>query len=390
MINTEEVTTEMQSHGLEPREYQTRIISKTCNHFLTGKKSILIESPTGSGKTAMGLTVLKLLQKHQPNIQYGWVAMRRKLLDQAEKENQKIGVTNIKFISMFDKNPPKIDLLITDEGHHSAARTCAELYVKTESKLTLGLSGTPFRTDRVQLCYEKIINDYGVRFLIEKGYLSQFDQYAIPKWTVQTVAHRFLDDPEKWGKSIIFMPTQEQCYDLQNILLNNGIMADVILGSDSETRREEIFNSFETGESKVIINVYLLSEGFDCPDLKSVWVRDACKLATIQMSGRALRKDPGYENKIAQIIQSEQTPFPYTKIAKPRMQYIYDKKWLSLEPRQNVNNIMHLIRKKVLTKQIVLPQYLTNTTKRITSISIDENGKAIMGHSKPRRNTTRR
>jgi superfamily II DNA or RNA helicase len=277
-----------------------------------------------------------------------------------------------------------MDLLITDEGHHSAARTCAELYVKTGAKLTLGLSGTSFRTDRVQLCYEKIISDYGVRFLIEEGYLSQYDQYAIPKWTVQTVAHRFLDDPEKWGKSVIFMPTQEQCYDLQNILLNNGIMADVILGTDSETRREEIYNSFESGESQVIINVYLLSEGFDCPDLKSVWVRDSCKLATIQMAGRVLRKDPGYEGKIAQIIQSEQTPFPYTKVAKPRMQHIYDNGWLSLEPGQNVNKIMHLVRKKILTKEVILPSYLTNKTNRITSISV-ENGRIKVTRGKPNR-----
>lgn len=387
MIKPEEIITEMQTHGLEPRDYQIRIIGKTCNCFLTDKKSVLVESPTGSGKTPIGLTILKLLQKYKPNIRYGWVAMRRKLLTQAEKENQRIGVTNIQFISMFDKNPPKVDLLITDEGHHSAARTCAELYQKTEAELSLGLSGTPFRTDRVQLCFEKIINDYGVRYLIEKGYLSQFDQYAIPKWTTQTIAQRFLENPTKWGKSIIFMHTQEQCYELQNILTSNGITAEVIIGSDSETRREEIFNTFENGKLQVIINVYLLSEGFDCPDLKSVWVRDACKLATIQMSGRVLRKDPSYEDKVAQIIQSEQTPFPYSKVAKPRMQYIYSDQWLSLTPNQCIDNIMHIVRKRVLTKQVDLPDYLTSAKKRIVSLKVNEHGVVKVNHGKHTRRT---
>ncbi len=83
---------------IETRPYQVRIVSKTFK-MLTGQyrdgagnlqdniKSVMIESPTGSGKTIMGLLALKYLQTHVPDLHIGWVAHRRNLLDQAAREN---------------------------------------------------------------------------------------------------------------------------------------------------------------------------------------------------------------------------------------------------------------------------------------------------------------
>ena len=51
---------------------------------------------------------------------------------------------------------------------------------------------------------------------------------------------------------------------------------------------------------------------------------------------------------------------------------------------QNINKIMHLVRKKILTKEVILPSYLTNKTKRITSISV-ENGRIKITRGKPRK-----
>jgi superfamily II DNA or RNA helicase len=104
--------------GVEPRPYQTRIIDKVVSMFLgthcngagevePAARSVMIESPTGSGKTLMGLFVAKVLQQ-QTGVRVGWVAMRRNLLQQADAENRDkgIGVDSIRFISMFEKDPP--------------------------------------------------------------------------------------------------------------------------------------------------------------------------------------------------------------------------------------------------------------------------------------------
>src|SRR3954462_8738316 len=45
--------------NVEPRPYQARIVTKALDHFRRGLRSVLIESPTGSGKTVMGLLVAR-------------------------------------------------------------------------------------------------------------------------------------------------------------------------------------------------------------------------------------------------------------------------------------------------------------------------------------------
>ena len=103
---------------VEPRPYQARIVRKTLDMFLgslrngagevePAARSVMIESPTGSGKTVVGLLVARALQE-LAGVRVGWVAMRRNLLSQAEAENRDkgIGVDSIRFISMFEKDPP--------------------------------------------------------------------------------------------------------------------------------------------------------------------------------------------------------------------------------------------------------------------------------------------
>jgi superfamily II DNA or RNA helicase len=57
-------TTTLIAHtAVQPRPYQQRIVAKAVDLFLKkGLRSVLIESPTGSGKTVMGLLVARALQ----------------------------------------------------------------------------------------------------------------------------------------------------------------------------------------------------------------------------------------------------------------------------------------------------------------------------------------
>lgn len=256
---------------LEQRDYQLRIISKTHHAFcVDGIKSVLIESPTGSGKTVMGLSALKRIKETYPEIRFGWVAMRQKLLTQAAEENERVGVQDIKFVSMFDSKPPKCDLLVTDEAQHDAAATMATLHKEMGAKWSLGLTATPFRTDRVKLSYEKIIRDCGVRFLIEEGWLSPFDQCVIPNWTPLEIAKQLISNPKRWGKSVVFFHEQKDCWKLHAYLKQYKINSAVMLGSmHIEKEREPIFDAFDEGKLQVLINVQLLTEGFDCLDDKT-------------------------------------------------------------------------------------------------------------------------
>src|SRR3954470_17209435 len=116
--------------SVQPRPYQRRIVEKAVNLFSQqGLRSILIESPTGSGKTVMGLFVARALQQLL-GVRVGWVAMRRYLLDQAKAEGERLKVgVEATYVSMFDHNPPTgLDLLVVDEAQHDAAQSMATLH----------------------------------------------------------------------------------------------------------------------------------------------------------------------------------------------------------------------------------------------------------------------
>src|SRR3954471_14434767 len=115
---------------VQPRPYQQRIVRRAVDLFRNqGLRSVLIDSPTGSGKTIMALLVARALQDAL-GVRVGWVAMRRYLLAQARLENEarRIGVDAV-FLSMFERDPPAgLDLLVVDEAQHDAAQSMAHLH----------------------------------------------------------------------------------------------------------------------------------------------------------------------------------------------------------------------------------------------------------------------
>ena len=368
----------MTDRPIEKRPYQERIITKTIDAFTVEEcKSVLIEAPTGSGKTFCGLKVLKQLENNF-GMTFGWVAMRRKLLQQAQEENERIGVNRIHFISMFDKNPPKFDLMLVDECHHDAAATCATLHKLTGAELSLGLTATPMRTDRVKLAYERVISDCGIRFLVEQGYLSPYEQYVIPEYTPEVIAKRFIPEKEKWGKSIIFLKTQDLCCDLNKRLLDAGVKSEIIMGSTPHEEQDNILQRFDEGETQVLVNIYMLTEGFDSPNLRTVWCRDSGRLCVSQMAGRSLRKDPSNPLKIANIVQSNETRWPFPKTARPKKEYVWaddDSGWRGLEPGPQVDLISQAVRDRLLVKPVNLPTFLFLGANKI---SMNKKGKVKM------------
>src|SRR4051794_10036637 len=127
---------------VDPRPYQRRIVAKAMDCYCThGMRSLLIDSPTGSGKTVMGLLIARAIQE-ELNLRIGWVAMRRNLLAQAQTENETKRIhANLTFLSMFDRDPPAgLDMLVVDEAQHDAANSMAHLHNVVRPRYILGLS----------------------------------------------------------------------------------------------------------------------------------------------------------------------------------------------------------------------------------------------------------
>lgn len=372
---------------VEPRPYQRRIVTKVSDMFggrfvgATGEtevasKSVMIESPTGSGKTVMGMLSCKVLQHEIKDLVVGWVAMRRNLLAQAARENTEkgINVSNIHFVSMFDKYPDalvaareegKKILLVVDEAQHDAASSMAHLHNIVNPDFVLGMTATPFRTDRMKLCFDKVIKDAGIHTLIQEGYLSRFDHYTIPKWDPETVAKHYLSEPDRWGKSIFYFKNVEQCFALKRLFAAAGVDSEVVTGdSDCEAQLE----LFRAGTIKCLINCMKLTEGFDEPSLQTAWVRDSGKGCTMQMGGRAFRKHPDLPFK--NIVQSTNTRWPFIRTAMPRFQYLWqNESWLSLAVNPKINSISQNACRAIAATEVSIPKYLLDRqTKRAQRI----------------------
>ena len=375
--------------NVEPRPYQARIVNKayqmyngTFVHEQTGAlqpqlDSVMIESPTGSGKTVMALLIAKMLQADDPDLVVAWVAMRRNLLGQSARENAKKGINieNAHWVSMFDHNPVglveakkagKKILMIIDEAQHDAASSMAHLHNVIKPDYVLGMTATPFRTDRMKLCFQKVIKDCGIHQLIQDGYLAPYHHYTIPQWTIKEVADHYCADVEKWGKSIFFFLTLDECFQFSEELIKRGVRHEVVRGGQQKVTDRQL-DRFENNEIDVLVNCMVLTEGFDCPSLKTAWIRDSTKGPTMQMAGRAFRQHPDFSHK--QVVQSKMTAWPFAKTALPDEQYLFvNNEWRSLKLNPKINHISSNTLQAIAATEVVMPQFVINNRKKSVKI----------------------
>jgi hypothetical protein len=226
-------------------------------------------------------------------------------------------------------------------------------------------TATPYRSDRVKLCFDKVIKDAGIHALIEQGYLSPYHQYIIPSWDVESVTAHYLRDPEKWGKSVFFWRTREEANLCNQMLHDAGIATDLVVsdGDPKQERREAQLAAFEKGELQALVNMFILTEGFDCKSLKTAWVRDSGKLPSVQMCGRVFRKCDGIPFK--QVVQSKMTRWPIQRTAKPARSHVWkDEQWASYDGKsKRVEQVTRTILPVLARIETHMPTYILNRQK---------------------------
>ena len=351
----------MPAATVQPRDYQQRIIAKSLDHFRAQPTaSVMVESPTGSGKTVMGLLMAREMQR-ETGCRVGWVAMRRNLLAQARNENIARGIgLEFQTISMFDRNPPEVDFLVVDEAQHDAAMSMAVLHGQVKPQWILGLTATPYRTDRLRLCFDHVVRDAGIHQLIQDGWLSPYHHYTIPTWSPESVATAYCREPERWGKSLMFFFRSESCQDCADLLRQQDVRCEVVTATSN---REQQIDSFLAGRCDVLLSMAILTEGFNCPELKTVFCRPSGQGCTVQMGGRVFRQHPDLPFK--QIVQCGETRHPFPRTATPDEQYVWlDGQWLSLKPNQHINAITQRSLAAIAGASVELPAFVASRRKR--------------------------
>ena len=74
-----------------------------------------------------------------------------------------------------------------------------------------------------------------------------------------------------------------------------GVRAEVVHGATNAIEREGIFERLRSGETQVLVNVNIATEGLDVPEVEAVlMVRPTLsRCLYLQMIGRGLRASPG-------------------------------------------------------------------------------------------------
>ena len=302
------------------RDYQRRAVREVADAYRAGSRAILLVMPTGAGKTVTGLRFgLGALDKGKRVL---WLAHRRELVQQAAARLDRDGVAHgVIYDGKSSTNPsaaiqvasvwtvaqndgPRGDVLIWDEAHHAVANTFREVSARYPQAFHLGLTATPERADHTGLgdVFTRMVAPVTVPELIEAGHLIPCDVIG-PARVTDTLSMDPADAVETYAdgrQTVVFAANRAECEEITDALNARGIRSVFIDGTMPVRRREEALRAFEAKTIQVIINVYVLTEGWDVPETAVCVLARKCGAAGtfLQMVGRVLRPAPGKERAL--------------------------------------------------------------------------------------------
>ena len=292
-------------------DYQKDIMRRLSEEWRT-HRSVMVQMPTGTGKThVLAAVVSSFLTDGKRTV---WiVAHRRELVEQIEKTVAKYGtsltdgcvrVMSIQWLTRhYDDVVEKPELVIIDEAHHAQARTYRMLWNWCPEAKFLGLTATPCRMGRTGFTdlFDSLVCSWSVAEFIRKGWLSSFDYVSI---RANSREQRLIDSLEKRGadgdyqvremndvlnrhtsidqlyqsvleyadgkKGIVYAVSIDHARNIAAYYSGKGLDAAAIDSHTPTAERGRMVEDFKTGRIKVLVNVDVFSEGFDCPDVEFV------------------------------------------------------------------------------------------------------------------------
>ena len=305
-----------------------------------GEKSVLVQSPCGSGKTLLTAHMLKTAACRGKRAVF--IVHRRELIKQSldafsmlglqpgvissgwlEIRNSPIQIASIQTLSRRVERVKSPDLVVWDEVHHIGAKTWGKVYDCFSGAYHIGLTATPCRLDGTGLdkWFSKMVSGPSVQWLIDNGFLSQYKIFAPGNIDTSSVHSRMgdfitsellavVDRPTITGdaikhykklcagkRAIVFCVSIEHSKHVVEQFNANGIPAEHIDGETDKHHRDAAIQRFSSGKTIILSNVDLVGEGFDLPAIEAgILLRPTQSLGMyIQQSGRALRPYPGKE-----------------------------------------------------------------------------------------------
>lgn len=324
---------------LSLRPYQHQMIEQVRAKLRQSKRTVLLQSPTGSGKTAISAFMIQ--NAIQRGYRVWFVNHRREIIRQSvltlmEAADLEVGIVAAGFpsnrhlpvqvcsVQTLAKRRhllPSPNLIVWDECQHQAAGTWSEIHRSYPEAVHIGLTATPERLDGTGLgaWFEDIVIGPSVASLIQDGWLSPYRLFA-PGGPDLAGVHTVAGDYNKrelsaammkssvtgdaiahyrryamGRRAICFAWSVESSIEMSQKFRDAGVPAEHIDGKTDDATRDLAIQNFRDGRTKVLCNVEIISEGFDLPAIEAAFLlRPTRSIALyLQQVGRALRPSPG-------------------------------------------------------------------------------------------------
>ena len=327
--------------SVQLRPYQKEALDSIVTSQSNGISRQLVVLPTGAGKT--------ILFSHLPIVKPDSLPMlvlahRSELLDQAkakisasnphltveieqaERKAGKVDVVVASVATLGRNGTPRIleypkdyfKSIVIDEAHHAAAQTYRRIVDYFDSPFLLGVTATPQRSDNTRLIdvFQEIVYYKSIQDLIADGYLCPLVGYRVKTTTDisgveiqngdynQSQLEDQINTPERndsivsayidlanLSKAIVFASGVAHARDLAASFAKHKINVRVIVGTTPADERSQILSDFSSGKVRVLVNVGVLTEGFDEPSLETIIIAKPTRstLLYTQIVGRGTR-----------------------------------------------------------------------------------------------------
>ena len=306
----------------------------------------LAVAPTGAGKTVMLSAIVGDVLKKSPHQKACILAHRDELTFQNRDKFHRVnphlstsvfdaseksweGAATFAMVQTLSRDPnlqtlPPLDILVIDEAHHACAESYQRVIKQAQGQNAgvkiLGMTATANRGDKKglrpifsnvadQITIEELIAsghlvpprtfvmDVGVRDALKKVRKSgdDYDMAAVSEiMNTSPVNHAVIHHWKEKAinrQTVVFCSTVQHAQDVMGSFLTTGVAAVMVHGEMGDAEREQVLRAYSSGAAQVIVNVAVLTEGWDNPPTSCVVLLrpSSYKSTMIQMIGRGLR-----------------------------------------------------------------------------------------------------
>ena len=338
------------------RDYQQEAVSSIFGYFQKRKGNPLVVIPTAGGKSLIIADFIAQATEKYPGTYSTVVSHVSELIVQNAQElakycphlsitfcSDKLGSKDLSgdvvmgtIQSMYKralKYPHAPSLLLIDEAHLLSPnddtmyrRFIDELRIINPYLKVVGFTATPFRTNHGYLhkgktrLFTDICYEIGLIDLINRGYLvplitpqvqTRMDVHGVKMSGgdyVQSELEKAVDvdmltracvkeiiefgqDRKKW---LIFTAGIKHCLHVRDEIRKYDISCEMVTGETETGERNSILSRFKSGDVKCVVNVMVLTTGFNNPaiDLMAFMRPTRSPVLYIQTAGRGMRLAP--------------------------------------------------------------------------------------------------